>query len=546
MQRTIRIGTRESQLALWQANKVRKELEELGYEIEIVPIKSTGDIVLDKPLYELGITGIFTKNLDIAMLNKEIDIAVHSFKDVPTALPEGIIQAAVLKRANANDILVLKDNEEFFGQPNGVIATGSLRRTAQWLHRYPTHTLVDLRGNVNTRLQKLEDNDWNGAIFAAAGLERIGLRPGGAINLSWMIPAPAQGAIMITALEEDDYVKDACEQLNHYQTQVCTGIERDFLKRLEGGCTAPIGALAYIDERTEEINFKGVLLSRDGKKKLSVAKTAKVGRHQFLAKDCADYIINRGGKELMKEDEQLEKDIAVYSTKKLSQLQKKGLSHKIAITDSDFIKIRFNRIPAKVVKTEIENVIITSQNGVEAVLNSFTKDELSFKNIFCVGRRTKKLIEQRIGKVTKSARNANKLASYLIEDDKVKEVTYFCSDLRLDTLPNQLTEKGITVNEVEAYKTMYSPAKVDESVNGVLFYSPSGIESYIQENEPNKVAFCIGESTAKEARKHFENVQVAKMPSVESVLDLVNTHFGLEAIVFKGEEDFSEENYREE
>ena len=107
MQRVIRIGTRESQLALWQANKVRKELAELGYESEIVPIKSTGDIILDKPLYELGITGVFTKNLDIAMLNKEIDIAVHSLKDVPTILPEGIIQAAVLKRANYNDILVL-------------------------------------------------------------------------------------------------------------------------------------------------------------------------------------------------------------------------------------------------------------------------------------------------------------------------------------------------------------------------------------------------------------------------------------------------------
>ena len=170
MQKIIRIGTRESQLALWQANKVRKELAELGYESEIVPIKSTGDIILDKPLYELGITGVFTKNLDIAMLNGDIDIAVHSLKDVPTVLPEGIVQGAVLKRANYNDILVLKDTEEFFGQPNGVIATGSLRRKAMWLNRYPTHKVVDLRGNVNTRLQKLQDNDWNGAVFAAAGL----------------------------------------------------------------------------------------------------------------------------------------------------------------------------------------------------------------------------------------------------------------------------------------------------------------------------------------------------------------------------------------
>ncbi|WP_299122293.1 hydroxymethylbilane synthase [uncultured Tenacibaculum sp.] len=525
MQKIIRIGTRDSQLAMWQANKVRKQLEELEYKCEIVPIKSTGDLVLDKPLYELGITGIFTKNLDIAMLNGDIDIAVHSLKDVPTVLPQGIVQAAVLKRANYADILVLKDNEEFFGQPKGIIATGSLRRKAQWLNRYPTHEVVDLRGNVNTRLEKLANNDWNGAVFAAAGLERIGIRPKGAISLSWMIPAPAQGAIMITALENDDFSKDACEQLNHYETQVCVGIEREFLNRLEGGCTAPIGALAYIDDKTEEINFKGILLSRDGKKKISVNKKGKLGRHKFLAKDCADYVINKGGKELMMEDMGLEKEFAIFSTKKLSEIQKKLLPTSIAVEDSDFIKIRFNRIAPKVVKNEIENVIITSKNGVETIANSFTSDELKFKNIYCVGRRTKKLIEQKIGKVTHSERNAEKLAAYLIKEIKDQEVTYFCSDLRLDTLPNVLAENGITVNEVEAYKTMYSPAKVDEKVNGVLFYSPSTVESYMKENAADKVAFCIGESTAKEARKHFEKVEVAKLPTVESVIELVNLHF---------------------
>ncbi|NVJ88120.1 MAG: hydroxymethylbilane synthase [Flavobacteriaceae bacterium] len=526
MQKKIRIGTRESELALWQANKVRKELEELGYVTEIVPIKSTGDIILDKPLYELGITGIFTKNLDIALIKKEIDIAVHSLKDVPTVLPKGIIQAAVLKRANYNDILVLKDNEEFFAQPNGVIATGSLRRKAMWLNRYPTHTVVDLRGNVNTRLQKLEDNNWNGAVFAAAGLERIGKRPQGAVNLSWMTPAPAQGTIMIACLEEDDFCKDACEQINHYETQVCVGIEREFLNRLEGGCTAPIGALAFIDERTEEINFRGVLLKRDGSKKISVTKTAKLGRHRYLAKDCADYIINRGGKQLILEDDEVSLvSTKVYSTKKLSEAQKSVLPTHIGIEDSDFIKIRFNRISPKVVKEEIENVVITSQNGVEALLNSFTKNELKFKSIFCVGRRTKKLIEKRIGKVSFVAKNAKKLAEYLSENLKNKEVTYFCSNVRLDILPAYLQLNNIVVNEVEAYKTMLSSIKIEDDVTGVLFYSPSGIQSYLNENTTDKIAFCIGESTAKEARKHFENVQVANLPSVESVLELVSNYF---------------------
>lgn len=334
MQKTIRIGTRDSQLALWQANKVRKELAVLGYESILVPIKSMGDIILDKPLHELGITGVFTKSLDIAMLNGDIDIAVHSLKDVPTSLPEGIVQVAVLKRANYSDILVLKGTEEFFGQPNGVIATGSIRRKAMWLNRYPTHKVVDLRGNLNTRLQKVEENNWNGAIFAAAGLERIGKRPNGAVNLPWMIPAPAQGAIMIVALENDNYTKDACEQLNHHETKVCVGIEREFLRLLEGGCSAPIGALAYVDEKTEEINFKGVLLKSDGSKKISVNKTAKIGSHEFLAKDCVDYIINRGGRELMIEDGEASiKNHTIYSTKKLSEPQKKNLDNTIGIKD---------------------------------------------------------------------------------------------------------------------------------------------------------------------------------------------------------------------
>ncbi|AUC85138.1 hydroxymethylbilane synthase [Polaribacter sp. ALD11] len=527
MQKIIRIGTRDSQLALWQANKVSKELAELGYESVIIPIKSLGDIVLDKPLYELGVTGVFTKNLDLAMLNGDIDIAVHSMKDVPTALPEGIVQAAVLKRADYIDLLVLKDTEEFFGQPNGIIATGSLRRKAQWLNRYPTHKVEGLRGNVITRLEKLDNSEtWNGALFAAAGLERLELRDAEAIPLTWMIPAPAQGAIMVAALEKDDYVLDACEQLNHHETKVCVGVEREFLRLLEGGCTAPIGALAYVDARTEEVNFKGVLLKKDGSKKITVEKTAKLGSHKFLAKDCADYVINRGGKELMQEDEESEAKIAsVYSTKKLSELQKETLSSAIGIKDSDFIKMRFNRIPAKVMKSQHENVVITSQNGVEAILNSFTKDEINFKNIFCVGRRTKKLIENRIGKVTHVAKNALKLAEYISKETEIKEVSYFCSDVRLDVFPTYLQAHEIVVNEIEAYKTMLNPVKIDAEVTGVLFYSPSGIESYLEENTKDKVAFCIGETTAVEARKHFDKVEVANIPDVESVLELVNTYY---------------------
>ncbi|MEN9489070.1 MAG: hypothetical protein RL494_1335, partial [Bacteroidota bacterium] len=258
--KTIRIGTRDSELALWQAHTVQKKLNDLGYKTEIIAVKSQGDIILDKPLYELGITGIFTKTLDIAMLQGQVDIAVHSMKDVPTALPIGIVQAAVLERANTLDILVHKGNLTFLNE-NGTIATGSLRRQAQWLHKYPNHTVVDLRGNVNTRMQKLEDNDWNGAVFAAAGLERINLKPENYINLDWMIPAPAQGAMVVVAMGNDEFALNALAELNHVETEITTYIERQFLKTLEGGCTAPIGALAKFNEKDETIHFQGVLFS---------------------------------------------------------------------------------------------------------------------------------------------------------------------------------------------------------------------------------------------------------------------------------------------
>lgn len=296
MSKTIRIGTRDSELALWQAHTVQKKLNDLGYQTEIVAVKSQGDILLDKPLYELGITGIFTKTLDIAMLNGQVDIAVHSMKDVPTALPIGIVQAAVLERANTLDILVHKGNLEFLNS-TGTIATGSLRRQAQWLNKYPNHTVVDLRGNVNTRMQKLHDNDWNGAVFAAAGLERINLKPENYIDLDWMVPAPAQGAMVVVAMENDVFCKEALAKLNHSETDICTHIEREFLKTLEGGCTAPIGALATFT--SNKIDFEGVLFSLDGKEKHTIKKSCTFDTYKNFGKKCAEEILNNGGAVLM-------------------------------------------------------------------------------------------------------------------------------------------------------------------------------------------------------------------------------------------------------
>ena len=398
MGKVIRIGTRESQLAVWQATKVQQLLAENNFHSELVYIKSEGDIDLHTPLYEMGVQGIFTRSLDIALLTGKIDIAVHSMKDVPTQLPKGIAQAAVLKRASHKDLFVYKEAdvvnvvngewsmvnkdssklEDLFTIHHSpltiddspltiddspltiddspltiddspltiddspftiddspltihhsqltihhsqltiddspltihpspfTIATSSIRRKAQWLNRYPHHVIENLRGNVNTRLRKVAESNWQGAIFAAAGLERIGLRPENSIELDWMLPAPAQGAIMVVCRDADVFCLDACGHFNDNLTALCTKIERDFLRILLGGCSTPISALAQIKDDT--IIFKGNILSVDGKEKVEVEMTKSsldgsglgTKENADLGVTAAHEILKRGGSEIVK------------------------------------------------------------------------------------------------------------------------------------------------------------------------------------------------------------------------------------------------------
>lgn len=297
----IRIGTRESQLAVWQATQVKDLLAEHNYAAELVYIKSEGDIDLKTPLYEMGVQGIFTRSLDAALLNDRIDVAVHSMKDVPTQLPIGLSQAAVLRRGPVADLLVIKNKTDFINDKYGkaTIATSSLRRKAQWLNRFPHHRIENLRGNVNTRLNKLQAEDWDAAIFAQAGLERIGLRPANSMTIDWMLPAPAQGAIMVMCRTDDGETLNACSSLNDTTTALCTWIERDFLRTLLGGCSTPISALAV--ETNNKIHFRGNILSLDGSKKVEVEKSIESANATELGKSAAKELLANGGKMIAEE-----------------------------------------------------------------------------------------------------------------------------------------------------------------------------------------------------------------------------------------------------
>jgi len=292
----IRIGTRDSRLALWQAQQVQQLLAAHDIPSELVPVKSDGDLDLVTPLYAMGVEGVFTKTLDAYLLSDRIDIAVHSMKDVPVQLPQGVIQAAVLERGATGDVLVAKNDDYLNWEEHElherIIATSSVRRKAHWWHRFPNHKIENIRGNLQTRMKKLAQEQWQGAIFAAAGLQRMEMTNAFTFELDWMLPAPGQGAIMVVCREDDAVVKEHCAVLDHRPTAVCVKAERDFLAALMGGCATPISALATLKD--DVMFFEGNILSPDGKQKFEVEM--QLAQHDFetAGKQAAAQILEQG------------------------------------------------------------------------------------------------------------------------------------------------------------------------------------------------------------------------------------------------------------
>ena len=294
----IRIGTRNSPLAMWQAKEVEQKLQNLGYETVLVPVLSSGDKNLNQPLYSLGITGVFTKDLDIALLNNEIDIAVHSLKDVPTILPQNIEVSAVLERDFPQDVLVRKSSSKNKDLSELKIATSSLRRRAFWSEKFPNTQFSDIRGNVQTRLKKLEERDFDATLFSLAGIKRMEMELEYEM-LDFMISAPSQGVVAISSRVDDVETKMILQKINHKTTQICVEIERNFLRTLEGGCTAPIGAIAVFEEN--KINFFGRLNSLDGSKTINVVEEFEYDDSENYGKKFAEFVLENGGKEMMEE-----------------------------------------------------------------------------------------------------------------------------------------------------------------------------------------------------------------------------------------------------
>lgn len=300
----IVIGTRSSNLALWQANFIKDEIEKKYSDIKVVlkKMKTKGDKILDAPLSKIGGKGLFTKELEEAIINGEIDLAVHSLKDMPVALPKGLEIAAITKRLDPGDAFVSDKRKSFKDLPEGAkIGTSSLRRQAQLLNKRPDLKIFNLRGNVETRLRKMTEENLDAVILAVAGLKRLGFqdRIKEIISKEVMLPAVGQGALAVEIRENDEYIKKIIDFLNDSETRTATDAERAFLKKVEGGCQVPAGVYGEVSGKT--LKLTGVIASLDGKRLYRKEIKTDTQNAENAGITLAEDLLNMGGQEILQE-----------------------------------------------------------------------------------------------------------------------------------------------------------------------------------------------------------------------------------------------------
>jgi hydroxymethylbilane synthase len=301
----IIIGSRGSQLALWQTNWVKNELQKTfpKLEIEVEIIKTTGDKILDSPLSKIGDKGLFTKELELALLDKRIDLAVHSLKDVTTVLPEGLAIGAVTKREDVRDVFIAHPTKSYRRfedlPPCAKVATGSLRRKCQLMSWRPDLEIIDIRGNLNTRFTKLEESNWDGMILARAGVIRLGFehRVSEILPVEKILPAVGQGALAIEVREGDKAILKYISKLANEATAIATSGERALLRYLEGGCQVPIGTHGRLEEN--DFVLDAMIGSLDGKKIVRGKIHGPTGQAEELGKKLAKTLFESGGREIL-------------------------------------------------------------------------------------------------------------------------------------------------------------------------------------------------------------------------------------------------------
>lgn len=304
MKNHITIGTRGSQLALWQANFIKSEIERLFKEIKVdlKIIKTTGDRITDRPLAQVGGKGLFVKEIESALLNGEIDLAVHSMKDMPGELPDGLIIGAIPKRENPFDVLISKDDLKLSEYKSGAkIGTSSLRRASQLRNARPDIQIASIRGNLDTRLRKLKSGEYDAIVLAAAGLRRLDQENEITeyLDAAMMIPAVGQGALCIETRQNDPDIAPVMEKLDDFQTRVCVLGERAFLKQIEGSCHIPVACFGRIEDG--QVILTAAVASEDGKEMIKEEIRASFEDIEDQGRILADTILENGGRKILEQ-----------------------------------------------------------------------------------------------------------------------------------------------------------------------------------------------------------------------------------------------------
>ncbi|NOY97054.1 MAG: hydroxymethylbilane synthase [Chlorobi bacterium] len=567
MNSIVRIGTRGSKLALYQAYRVQSELEDQFPDktFEIVIIKTKGDKILDVPLSKIGDKGLFTKELEIALFNNEIDMAVHSLKDLPTIFPDGAKLGAVLKRGNVSDALVSLDNRKLNSlTPDDIIATSSLRRKAQLLKINKDFKIVEIRGNVNTRIRKMQEGYCNVMIMAAAGLQRLGMGEyiTEVIDPETMIPACSQGAIAIEVRENDPFIEEIISKINHQETYITTQAERAFLRTLEGGCQIPVGSFSKISGN--KFHITGFISSIDGSEFLRGSSSGNIDDAVQISIGLANSLNNRGGKEILESIRNINlseaesnlplKNRVIISTRakestdSLPEILTKEGARVFSFPMIEITSPTLNDVETQYLKNigHYDWIFFTSKNGVSHFFKQLIEVGGSTElpgslKIAVIGEKTSAELDY-YGYAPDFISTGNTSAGLLNSfyekyNPKNLRILLALGNLADNTLFNRLSDGNI-VNRINVYNTV-KPEKVDSSILNIikndkydliLFTSPStfhNFSSYFTKDEMQNMKIAsIGKTTTNTiSNSGFKPLFTAKRSNIEGLKEAIIEYY---------------------
>jgi hydroxymethylbilane synthase len=499
------VGSRGSTLALWQAHRV---CDGLGLDHKAVRvIQTAGDKDPSTALHSFGTVGVFTKALDEALLNGEIDLAVHSLKDYPTQPPENLVIIACLRRDDHRDVFIPGSQED------GKILTGSPRRARQWKQRYPEARIAELRGNMDTRLKKCRDSA--GGILSKSGLERIDLLPRDAEVLDWMVPAPGQGCVAVVMRKDHPQCEMIRQKLNHLQTEICVSIERSSMRAIEAGCSVPLGIEVKRDDLTYSV--RGIRFL-DGKDKAFQFQSLIDG------KEADKKIIEAIVKALAPSEEREDKRL----------LYGREPSHFVGnFLESNGVEVDFVRtlsaegiVSDSPINVDGKSLIITSRYALGSAMDQMMG---SPKEILCIDGPSKLILEREYAHLPLSVYPDSESIAKALKSSQ--SYVFFAGAHRMPFIEQYASQNAIDLTVVTAYQTVLREPVVDSSItyDGVVALSPRSIKSLLKNNahlledHPNIPMYCLGRETALAAWKHgFRTIYFPNDgPKIQSLLDIL-------------------------